>query len=1300
MAIDNGNILSSTNTKKSLSFTTKGKVGADGSTVLKTDYRTNLTITTPAPLIWDNSVDTYKRSVSQSNPIRAAITAFDSNSGKYTVEYTWNKHNNPDPAYYTGSLTVKPENANNISVNSGTKNIFATGITYNAASNLTIERYSPVTLAGTIPGDSSSNQGGSISDNEFYHQIEETTFDDDDFLLTQTTHIYGPAQLAGSVNDLSGVLTLASDSSWLTFDNGTTNEEYTFDNNGNKFPAITVNASANTPNAKYGTASASLDYSPKLNIDSSSTKQTITLSGLEKVTDADNTQAETPERTAKITYSFHINNYQGKTADGVAIANLTPEDITNESFTITQSGGNVAVPNPDITYSLTYKSADYKVSGDDFVPTRTGNDTFTVNFGDIDGAEGTVSGSVNADFPDSFEVYGGTYNVTFNGLNITNPVNYNSRDIKFTAYGRIDYVDEVNNSTVGISNHTYTTSKEITIHQLAHHHDMPQAEIKWYIDSAKTNTAPYGKSKPTLSIGTNPMSLGSSSKTISLIASSNEAESQSGGVTGDLDVYPDRTSVSHYGGTVFITADPVNMTFNNATIPATDSAYFRVRGYSTSNTRGDDNISTVAENSFEHDFSNAIPGSGNLVYNKLIYIKGQKEINNGAASLNVSFTSTGGSTVSPSSLTFNSPTNSKQTSWSIPGASLPSTSLTYEMASDNESVTISMSGSNLGDKSFTCTYNYNGKSNSFSVTRQGNRQVIETSLNVSGDLDYLNSGSISFPMTYTAWVYDTYTFSGWSFNNATRETIVNLLFWDATNNQLYFDSTGAESTKSSTLKIDTLYGDDPNKSVTFTLKGEKDDSDESGITNYEKTWVVPIPVTTTGIDTPTLEVTTEGYEKYFSYTWDSDTLKFTGTFKAVSATGSSLTINIPDYNTNGWDKYFTVNYSGASGGDEARTVKAVAACGGHSATLTCSRDAVTISASSSTVISFNVINNNPDFVTLSCPTTTVDPNKTATITPVATLKDLTSISLDKFDNYISDFVGQGSGKTLDTITTDITTKQDSTGYPQLGAFDTGTYHFYTGFKNSGIPSSIILTKALSGQVSCNQDASKVSNYNYTVSKSVDNIISNSNPEYKWSITNNSGSGFLSIDNNGVLTLNNSNYNVTNESGVDETVTCTVTFGSPAKEYFGKDTLSITGTLHIDGKHYVNIPWSDSSPTTPDSGDSGDSGDTGGSTGGGTTQTTPTNYKSYINVVTQNNLYYLKNTSFSDNLSVTYSVEYYIGKDTNGKNSLSKPETNTATINANSSFNTFITPIPRIINDKDLVLDKNYGKIAIIDVVKV
>ena len=1260
MAIDNGNILSSTNTKKLLSFTTKGKVGADGSTVLKTDYRTNLTITTPAPLIWDNSVDTYKRSVSQSNPIRAAITAFDSNSGKYTVEYTWNKHNNPDPAYYTGSLTVKPENANNISVNSGTKNIFATGITYNAASNLTIERYSPVTLAGTIPGDSSSNQGGSISDNEFYHQIEEYTFGDDDFLMTQTTHIYGPAQEAGNVNDLSGVLTLASDSSWLTFDNGTTNEEYTFDNNGNKFPTITVNASANTPNAKYGTASASLDYSPKSNIDSSSTKQTITLSGLEKVTDADNTEAETSERTALITYSFHINNYQDKTADGVAIDNLTPEDITNESFTITQSGGNVAVLNPAITYSLTYKSADYRVSDDDFVPTKTGDDTFTVNFGDIDGAEGTISGNVNANFPAYFEVYGGTTNVTIDGLGITDPIDYASRDIKFTASGRIDYVDEVNNSTTGISNHTYTTSKEITLHQYGHYHDTPEAEIKWYVDAAKTNTAPYGKSAPTLTIGTNPMSLGSSNKTISLTASSNEAESQSGGVTGYLDVYPDRISVSHYGASVVIVADPRNMEFSNATIPATDSAYFRVRGYSTLNTKGYDNISTVAENSFGHDFSNAAPGSGNLVYNKLIYIKGQDEINNGAASLNVSFTSTGGSTVSPSSLTLTSASSNDSTVWDIPAASLPSTSLTYEMASDNKSVTISMSGSNLGDKSFTCTYNYNGKSNSFSVTRKGNIQTIRTILDATGDLDYLNSDSISFPMSYNATVGDTYTFSGWSFKNAIKETIVNLLSWDATNNQLYFDSTGAESTKSSTLKIDTLYGDDPNKAVYFTLTAEKADSDESGVTNYEKTWVVPIPVTTTGIDTPTLEVTTEGYEKYFSYTWDSDTLKFTGTFKAVSAAGSSLTINTPDYNTNGWDKYFTVDYSGASGGDEARTVKAVAACGGHSATLTCSRDAVTISASSSTVISFHVTNFDPDFVTLSCPTTTVDPNKTATITPVATLKDLTSISLDKYDNYSSDFVGQGSGKTLDAITTDITTKQDSTGYPQLGAFDTGTYHFYTGFSNKS--SSIILTKALSGQVTCNQDSSKASNYNYTVSTAIENIISKSNPEYKWSITNNSGAGFLSIDNNGVLTLNSDNYNVTDESGVDETVACTVTLGSPAKEYFDKDTLSITGKLHIDGKHYVNIPWSDSSPTTPIPG-----GDTPIPSG----DTPEEDYTKYITTAKQqidNNIRFMLSNPSRYNLKVTY----YISLSNEEKQEL-KQEYNT-TLNAGQSFYTKTYPV--------------------------
>lgn len=1230
MATDKGNILSSsTNTKKSLSFTTKGKVSIDGSTILKTDYRTNLTITTPTPLIWDNSVDTYKRSVSQSDPISAIMRAFDIYSGEYTVEYTWNKHNNPDPAYYTGSLTVKPENTDNISVNSGTKNILATGITYNAASNLTIDRYSPVTLAGTIPSDSSSNQGGSVSDDEFYSYFVRNRVDD----TSNIKLVYGPGQLAGSVNDLSGVLTLASNSSWLTFDNGTTNEEYTFDNNGNKFPVIIVNASANTPNAKYGTASASLDYSPKSSIDSSSTKQTITLSGLEKVTDADNTQAETSERTATITYSFHINNYQDKTADGVAIANLTPEDITNKSFTIAQSGGNVAVPNPQITYSLTYKSADYKVSGDDFTPTRTSDDTFTVNFGDIDGAEGTVSGSVNADFPDSFEVYGGTTNVTVNGLGITYPIDHGSRDIKFIASGKIDYVDEVNNSTTGISNHTYTTSKEITLRQYGHYHDTPEAEIKWYIDSAKTNTAPYGKSIPTLTIGTNPMSLGSSSKTISLTASSNEAESQSGGVTGDLYVYPDRTSVPYYGGTLTIAADPINMTFSNATIPATDSAYFRVRGYSTSNTKGNDNITTVAENSFGHDFSNATPGSGNLVYNKLIYIKGQDEINNGAASLNVSFTSTAG-TISPNSLTFGSPSDSKQTSWSIPGASMPSTSLTYEMASDNKSVTVSMSGSNLSSTSFTCTYNYNGKSNSFSVTRKGNIQAIRTSLNVSGDLDYLNSGSISFPMTYTAWVGDTYTFNGWSFNSDTRGTKVNSIEWNT--DTLEFSTTGEESSQNALLIFSTIEEAYTPKTITFKLTGTKDYSDQSGVTNYSKTWTANVPVTTTGVGAPTVSVSPAGYENYFRYTWDSAAFKFTGIFKSVGVSGSALTINTVDYNTDGWDKYFTVDYAGASGGDSERTVSVMASCGGKTAELTCHRGAVTISASSPTTITFTVTNNDPDFVTLSCPSTSVNPNTTGNrINPVASLKDLSSISLDKFDNYNSTLKGQGSTSILDNIITDIKTT-DGSGNPQLGAFDTGTYHFILDRSSHYFYQSITLTKTATGKVVCNQNTSKSSNYNKDFSRSISvaAIVFN-HMNQTWSITNNSGAGFLSIDNNGVLTLNSDNYNVTDENGVNETVTCKVTLDSPAKEYFGTDTIIATKTLHIDGKHYINIPWEVTSPTTPQN------PDTGGDDGGSTTLSTPTDYKSYIrvtNISTQTGIYQWKiiNT-YSSKLKVTYSI---------------------------------------------------------------
>lgn len=1165
MATDYGNKLSSENSKTSLKFETKGKGNDDGLAILKTDYRSyngKLTITTPTPSIWNNSTTIYKRSVSQSNPIKAAIIGF--NDGEYTVEYAWN-HNNPDPAYYTGDLTVNPVDANYIPVDGGTKNINANGITYHVPSNLTINRYSPVTLAGTIPSDSTSNIGGDVNDANLYN------YKDSDIT------IYGPAQKPGSVNNLYGVLTLTSTSPWLTFNNGTTNEEYTFDNSNGRFPTITVNAAGNTPVAKYGTASAALDYSPKSSIGNSATTHTITLFGLKKLTDADNTQAITSERTATVNYKFHINNYQDKTADGVAIANLTPEDISNKTFTISQSGGNATVSNPNITYSLVFKSADYTVSGDNFTPTRTGDDTFNVNFGSIKGEEGKVSGSVSANFPDHFEVYGGTSNVTVNALTLTNPVDYANRNIKFTATGKIDFVDKVNNSTAGITDHTFQTSKEIVISQVGTTHNKPEAEIKWYIDPAKTNTAPYGKYAPTLSIGTNPISLGSSNKTISLTASSNESALKSGSITGDLSVSTNgQTSVPYTGGTVKITVDPKNMVFTNATIPATDSAYFRVRGYSTSNTKGIDNISTVAENSFGHDFSNTVPGSGKLVYNKLIYIKGQNEIENGTPSVNVAFTSTGGSTVSPSSLTFNSSASTRQTSWSIPGASMPSTSLTYEMAADNKSVTISMSGSNLSSAPFTCTYNYNGKSNSFSVTRQGNTQTIKTSLDVSGATNFLKTGNISFPMPHNALVGDTYSFSGWSFNSDIRKTQVNSLNWVP--NTLEFSTTGEESSQIAFLNISTSPEPYTPKTIKFTLTGKKVYDDQSGINEYNKSWNVNVPVTTIGIGAPTISVSPAGYENYFSYIWYGPD-RFAGTFKSVGVSGSALAINTVNYNTNGWDKYFTVDYRGASGGDSARTVTVVASCGGKSATLTCHRDAVSIPASSPTPITFNVLNNNPDFVTLSCPITSVNPNTTGNrIYPVATLKNLLSISLDKFDNYNSAFKGQGSTSILKTITTDITTT-DGSGNPQLGAFDTGTYHFNFKYNRDDLNHTIILRKTATGKVVCNQDTGKSSNYSKDLYRNitVGAILENSRPNYAWSITNNSGAGFLTINNNeanAVLTLNNSNYRVSSESGVNETVTCTIKLNSPAKEYFGTDTIIATKTLHIDGKHYVNIPWSE------------------------------------------------------------------------------------------------------------------------------
>lgn len=1157
-AQNNGNILSKSNT--SLSFTTNGKTNDDQPTILKTDYSSNLAIDTPAPSIWGSSMNLYGSSVNQKNPITAKITGFDSNTGEYTVEYTW-KHNNPNPAYYTGNIVVTPDNINNIPANGGTKTFNISGIKYNAASNLTINRYCPVALSGTIPGDSASNQGGSVNDDKFYYYEK---------LIRNGGSVkqviaYGPAQSAGTTNDLSGVLTLSSDQTWLTFDNGASGVKYTFSNDENKFSPITVNATANTPSAKYGTASASLDFNPKQGVKNTAITHTITLSGLKKLTDADNTRATTQKRTATINYQFNIGGYQNKTADGNLIPDITPQKVVG-SFGITQDGGDVSAKNPQITYSLTYTSVDYFVPGDNFKPVKKDDTTFTIDIGSTEGSEGEVNGNVSGDFPDSFEPYGGTTNVTVGGLGIVYPVDYNTRQIKLTATGRIDYVDKVNDSTTGVSNHTYTTSEEIIIPQLGKKHDVPEAEIEWYIDSEKTNSIPSGKSDaPLLTINSsNPMSLGKYSKSISLTASSNEAAPTSGGVTGDLKVTKDKSSVPSTGGTVTITCDTSSMNFAAAKIPATDSAYFRVRGYSTSNTKGIDHIATVKENSFGYDFSDAETASGNLVFNKLIYIKGQPGILNGIPSSTVTFNPSVGTT-NPTSLTFNSTSSSKQTLWTIPSGSVPVDSLSYSMSADKQSVYVKMEGPTSGPTVFKFTYDYNGNSKSFYVTREAYKnQIINTTLNVSGATDYLNTNGASFPMTYNC-VVGNYTFTGWSFKNDTRTTKVDSVSWDSST--LDFGATSSQSSKNAVLTVNTSLEDYTPKTITFTLTGTKQYPDGSGISKYAKSWVTEVPFITREIftDAPTISVSPEGYENYFTYTFANSI--FTATFKNVAVNESTVTINTPTYNQNGWDKYFTVNYSGASGGDSERTVTVTASSGGKSATLTCHRGEIKTPVSSAKTITFNVTNNNPDFVTLSCPTTSIAPNTTASdpknsIRPIAQMKTLSSISLDKFDNYNTTFKGQGASKTLDAITTDITAK-DKNGNPQVTTIDALIkHHFYSGFSNSGIPSSIVLTKNITGKVVCNQDTTKSSNYKNTVSKTVENIINSSNPVYTWSITNNSGAGFLSIDNSGTLTINPDNYKVSSENGVDETVTCTVKIGSPAKEYLGRDTLSVTKTLHV------------------------------------------------------------------------------------------------------------------------------------------
>ena len=248
-------------------------------------------------------------------------------------------------------------------------------------------------------------------------------------------------------------LTFKSDSSWLKI-GGNTTYSYIWDGNkvsglptsGTDITKITYSVTSNTPSATQGTVSGTVDTllsNDSINYDGGTAEVNIGNTKLNgritgfTFTDADNTIAKTDPRIATITYTYVSENSSSSFSG-------------SGSFKITQLGGDVATPNPTVTYffsgtsnctlNKTTQGPQDKTGGVCTVKITANPNSATkgiVSFSS--GSKMSVySGSTlvgtatsSSDGKGNIAVIGGTYTLKFDSINASLPKNTSSRRISF-----------------------------------------------------------------------------------------------------------------------------------------------------------------------------------------------------------------------------------------------------------------------------------------------------------------------------------------------------------------------------------------------------------------------------------------------------------------------------------------------------------------------------------------------------------------------------------------------------------------------------------------------------------------------------------------------------------------------------------------------------------------------------------------------------------------------------------------------------------------------------------------------------
>lgn len=518
MATNHNNKLSASSSK--LAFQTNGQTADNSLATPITADESSLRV------VYDNSTS--------STYLSYACTQTQASTGTHAIRWSFNPNHNTKGYIRNDGFKVEVVGAgssasNRISAYGGKVALRFSGFSYTGASNTAVRRTVKYTTYYKFPAKSSNYELGTgqreIYDTRTIYQSEHNTPNPEYWVRMTSDATYLTGYSTSSNNVVS-----SQDSYYRIKVN-----QSSFGNNNTTFVTNSGVDSAyitsNIGNAKKGTCSGSFFVTSSGMASSSGSTTTITVKSNDlSITSADNSQAQTPDRVAHLTFTPQ-NGLTDSSNDRYGFSSWT--NMSNVVVPIYQSGGNLTTPDPTVICILNKASTTYGSWGVSHMGVFTSkNDSFSIRFdwNSNLGKQASVGGTLKVT-PDKAtqalcntylygsnswailckDNLGSTINLEITGHTFTAPTNTQSRSIQ----GTIDF--ECVNDENGSAGKLARTSIDYSISQDGKYNPSPSFSLRSSLSPSLSNADPNANLTATFNGA--PFTLGS---TISINSTSTQ----------------------------------------------------------------------------------------------------------------------------------------------------------------------------------------------------------------------------------------------------------------------------------------------------------------------------------------------------------------------------------------------------------------------------------------------------------------------------------------------------------------------------------------------------------------------------------------------------------------------------------------------------------------------------------------------------------------------------------------------------------------------------------------------------------